>query len=300
MGDAQRALVDEAELRHAGLAERQARLKDGRTISVINQPMTDGGFVATHQDITAQQRAERELRSTKNFLDTIIENIPMPLVVKDAQTQKFTFVNQAYEEFIGRRRADVIGRTLHDLYPHEIAQPIVELDDAAVGATRAGAGLIKAEVATQTMRGPRIVNSVRVLVPGEDDAPGHLIAVFEDVTDRRAAEERVVHMALHNTLTDLPNRAHFQARLREAMARVARGERLAVHCLDLDNFKTINDALGHAVGDDLLRAVAARLRACVREADAVARLGGDEFAIIQNPIGDPADAADLAQRLRDA
>jgi diguanylate cyclase (GGDEF)-like protein len=73
-----------------------------------------------------------------------------------------------------------------------------------------------------------------------------------------------------------------------------------VHCLDLDNFKNINDALGHAVGDDLLKAVAARLSACVREIDAVARLGGDEFAIIQNPIEGPADAADLAQRVRDA
>jgi diguanylate cyclase (GGDEF)-like protein len=124
--------------------------------------------------------------------------------------------------------------------------------------------------------------------------------VFEDVTDRRKAEERVVHMALHDALTDLPNRTHFQARLREAMARVARGERLAVHCLDLDNFKNINDALGHAVGDDLLKSVAARLRGCVREIDAVARLGGDEFAIIQNPIDGPADAADLAQRVRDA
>jgi diguanylate cyclase (GGDEF)-like protein len=138
------------------------------------------------------------------------------------------------------------------------------------------------------------------VVRGEDDAPGLLITVFEDVTDRRQAEARVVHMALHDALTDLPNRAHFQARLREAMARVARGERLAVHCLDLDNFKNINDALGHAFGDDLLKSVAVRLRDCVREVDAVARLGGDEFAIIQNPIDGPADAADLAQRVRDA
>jgi diguanylate cyclase (GGDEF)-like protein/PAS domain S-box-containing protein len=289
-----------AYLADGGPVVRQARLRDGRTISIINQPMADGGFVATHQDITTQQRAERELRSTKNFLDTIIENIPMPLVVKDPRTQEFTFVNQAYEEFIGRTRAELIGKTLYDLYPREIAQRIAELDDAAIAAMRIGAGPIKAEVPALTMRGQRVINSVRLMVPGDDDTPGHLITVFEDVTDRRQAEERVVHMALHDALTDLPNRTHFQARLREAMARVARGERLAVHCLDLDNFKNINDALGHAVGDDLLRSVAARLRGCVREIDAVARLGGDEFAIIQNPIDGAADAADLAQRVRDA
>src|SRR5205807_2418134 len=84
-----------AYLADGGPVVRQARLRDGRSISIINQPMADGGFVATHQDITAQQRAERELRSTKNFLDIVTEKIPMPLVVKEPQTQKFTFVNQA-------------------------------------------------------------------------------------------------------------------------------------------------------------------------------------------------------------
>src|SRR5262249_19600581 len=162
---------------------------------------------------------------------------PMPLVVKDPQTQKFTFVNQAYEEFIGRPRGELIGRTLHEIYPGDIAQGIAELDNAAVEAMRTGAGVIKAEVPAATPRRPRIINSVRLVVRGEEDAPGHLITVFEDVTDRRKAEERVVHMALHDALTDLPNRAHFQGRLRTAMARVAGGERLAVHCLDLDNFK---------------------------------------------------------------
>ena len=278
----------------------QSKLVDGRAISVTNLPIAEGGFVATHEDITGRQQAERELRSTKNFLDTIIENIPMPLVVKDPQTQKFTFVNQAYEEFIGRRRDEIIGRTVYDIYPVEHAQYVVDHDNAAAAAAHTtGTSIIKAEVPAQTARGPRVINSLRLMVRVED-APGYLITVFEDVTDRRKAEERVVHMALHDALTDLPNRTHFQARLREAMARVARGERLAVHCLDLDNFKNINDALGHAVGDNLLKSVAARLRGCVREVDAVARLGGDEFAIIQNPIESPGDAADLAQRIRDA
>ena len=278
------------------LVVRHARLKDGRTISITNTPMADGGFVATHQDITGEQRAERELRRTKNFLDTIIENVPMPLVVKDPLTQKFTFVNQAYEEFIGRPRDQVIGRTVYEIFPPESARAVVERDDEAV---RTGKELVRAEFPVTTPSGVRTINTTRLVVRGDDETPGLLIAVIDDVTNRRAAEERIVHMALHDALTDLPNRTHFQARLREAIARVARGGRLAVHCLDLDNFKNINDALGHAVGDQLLKSVADRLRGCVREGDAVARLGGDEFAIIQDPIDGPADAADLAQRIRD-
>ncbi|HLH88303.1 MAG TPA: EAL domain-containing protein [Xanthobacteraceae bacterium] len=278
----------------------QSRLGDGRTINITQLPIPGGGFVATHEDITGRQQAERELRSTKNFLDTIIENIPMPLVVKDPQTQKFTFVNQAYEEFIGRPRENIIGKTVYDLYPVEHAQPIVDQDNAASAAARTGStNLIKAELPALTPRGERIINTLRLAVGGEDETPGHLITVFEDVTDRRKAEEQVVHMALHDALTDLPNRTRFQARLREALARVERGDKLAVHCLDLDNFKNINDALGHAVGDELLKSVAARLRGCVRDVDAIARLGGDEFAIIQCPIEDAADAARLAQRIRD-
>jgi len=276
----------------------QTKLVDGRTVSITNLPIAEGGFVATHEDITGRQQAERELRNTKNFLDTIIENIPMPLVVKDPQTQKFTFVNQAYEEFIGRRRDEIIGKTVYDLYPVEHAQYVVDHDNAAAAA-RTGTGIIKAEFPAMTPRGERIINTLRLVVRGEDDTPGHLITVFEDVTDRRKAEERVVHMALHDALTDLPNRTRFQERLREALARVARGEKLAVHCLDLDNFKNINDALGHAVGDDLLKSVAERLRGCVRDVDAIARLGGDEFAVIQSPLEDAADAARLAQRIRD-
>src|SRR4030088_2010072 len=94
-----------------------ATTSDGRTISITNQPMTDGGFVATHEDITERQRSQRELKSTKIFLDTVIENIPLPLVVKDARTQKFIFVNHAYEDFIGRTRDQLIGLTVHDLFP---------------------------------------------------------------------------------------------------------------------------------------------------------------------------------------
>jgi diguanylate cyclase (GGDEF)-like protein len=129
---------------------------------------------------------------------------------------------------------------------------------------------------------------------------GGWVATHEDITERRQAEAQIAHMAHHDTLTDLPNRVQLREKLGSALLRVRRGEHLAVLYLDLDHFKSINDTLGHSIGDELLKAVANRLRKCVRETDTIARLGGDEFAIIQTAIEQPSDAAILARRVREA
>lgn len=119
---------------------------------------------------------------------------------------------------------------------------------------------------------------------------GGWVVTHEDVSHRQKADAQIVYMAHHDLLTGLANRVLFRQRLEEALKWIIRGERLAVLYLDLDNFKNVNDTLGHPVGDNLLRAVADRLRDCVRETDLVARLGGDEFAVIQTKIAQPADA----------
>jgi diguanylate cyclase (GGDEF)-like protein/PAS domain S-box-containing protein len=129
---------------------------------------------------------------------------------------------------------------------------------------------------------------------------GGWVVTHEDVSHRQKADAQIVHMAHHDSLTGLANRVLFRQRLEEALRWILRGERLAVLYLDLDNFKNVNDTLGHPVGDNLLRAVADRLRDCVRETDLVARLGGDEFAVIQTRIAQPADAERFSRRLRDA
>ena len=112
-------------------------------------------------------------------------------------------------------------------------------------------------------------------------AGGGWVATYEDVSERRATELRLAHMARHDLLTGLPNRLMFEEHLREALAGLGPMDGVAVLCLDLDRFKLVNDTLGHGIGDGLLKLVAARLRGCVREEDLVVRLGGDEFAIIQ-------------------
>jgi diguanylate cyclase (GGDEF)-like protein len=129
---------------------------------------------------------------------------------------------------------------------------------------------------------------------------GGWVATHEDITERRQAEAQINHMAHHDALTDLPNRVLLREQLEAALLRVRRGEFLAILYLDLDHFKSINDTLGHSIGDELLKTVADRLRRCIRETDTIARLGGDEFAIIQTAIEQPSDAATLARRIRDA
>jgi diguanylate cyclase (GGDEF)-like protein len=126
---------------------------------------------------------------------------------------------------------------------------------------------------------------------------GGFVTTYLDVTEQRRAQALVAHMAHHDPLTNLPNRLLFRDRLQQAVARVRRGETIALLCLDLDRFKPVNDNHGHAAGDELLKAVAERLRAAVRATDTVARLGGDEFVVIQVGIRESAEAATLARRI---
>jgi diguanylate cyclase (GGDEF)-like protein len=139
-----------------------------------------------------------------------------------------------------------------------------------------------------------------LLVSARPMANGGWVTTHEDITARRQAEVQIAHMAHHDALTGLPNRVLLRERLDEAIAHARRGSRVAVLYLDLDHFKSINDTLGHGIGDELLKAVASRLRTCLRETDTIARLGGDEFAIIQGEVGSPSDVATLASRIRDA
>ncbi len=126
---------------------------------------------------------------------------------------------------------------------------------------------------------------------------GGWVATHEDVTEWQRTQSQIERMARHDALTGLPNRVLFRERLNEAVGRSSAGESLAVLCIDLDRFKSVNDTLGHPVGDQLLRAAAQRLCECVRQGDLVARLGGDEFAIIQADAAQPAAAHALAERL---
>ena len=145
------------------------------------------------------------------------------------------------------------------------------------------------------------VNKLRdgrfILVSHQPMANGGWVAIHQDISEQKRAEEKIEHMAHHDALTNLPNRMFLREQLKRGLSAVKRGETLAVLCLDLDHFKQVNDTLGHSVGDALLRAFAQRLRECTRDTDVVGRPGGDEFAILQSGVEQPTSATILAQRI---
>jgi diguanylate cyclase (GGDEF)-like protein/PAS domain S-box-containing protein len=277
---------------------RITEIGDGRTIAVVNQPMEGGGWVATHEDITERRQAELERDRAKAFLDTVIENVPVTLVVKDAREHRFVLVNRAAEQLWGLPRAGIIGKNDRDLFPKEAADQIEAYDDMVL---QSGDQLFVDEHPLHTPgNGTRLVTSKRLAILGPSGEPEYLLGVIEDITERRQAEERIAHLAHHDPLTDLSNRAAFNEHLDAVVARATRsGEPFALLAVDLDRFKEVNDVFGHSVGDALLCEVAVRLKAAADGAF-VARLGGDEFTLVCETGPQPATAEILAARLQAA
>ncbi|MBO0758840.1 MAG: EAL domain-containing protein, partial [Bradyrhizobiaceae bacterium] len=249
------------------------------------------------KDVTSLQRAEKQREQGQRFLHAIIENIPVSIVVKQPRNPRYVFINRAAEDLFGVSREDMVGRTAHDVLTKRSAD-LVDADDQKLFDAPHQLFFHSHELETRA-NGVHKVASKRLAIFGDKGEPEYMLGLIENITDRARAEERIAHMAHHDALTDLPNRALLRERLEAALAYVRHGDSLAVHYLDLDHFKSINDTLGHTIGDELLKMVAARLRGCVRDTDTVARLGGDEFAIVQIGLRDIKDAADLAQRILD-
>jgi diguanylate cyclase (GGDEF)-like protein/PAS domain S-box-containing protein len=273
---------------------------DGTTIdvSVHSRSMIYAGHNArlvVIYDITERKRAEDNLRHTKKFLDTVIENVPLPIVVKDAREGRYSLVNRASEELLGVSRDKLLGNTPYDVYPRKQANSIIRHDDAAL---RSGRPLLTENYSLHTPHnGIRLITSKRITICDDEGKPQHLLGVIEDVTERKRAEQRIIHMAHYDTLTDLPNRATFNETLETTLNRArTTGKRFAVLSVDLDRFKEANDTYGHLVGNRLLCEVARRLQTAA-EGGFIARLGGDEFMVIAEDGEQPTTAAALADRL---
>jgi diguanylate cyclase (GGDEF)-like protein/PAS domain S-box-containing protein len=275
------------------------KLGDGRFVSVVHQPMDGGGWVATHEDITVQKSAEQELNETKQFLNLIIENIPVAVVVKDAKTRKFVLVNRAFEAMLDLPQEDLLGRTVFDLYKANDAKLMDESDRECLDGSLA---VRSNEYEVETpMRGSRILTTNRIVIRDTQGDQKYLVVVIDDVTDRRKSEQRIEFMAHHDALTGLVNRPAVVQKIEDAAARQRRrGEAFSVLLLDLDRFKQVNDTLGHPTGDALLREIAIRLKTLLRETDVLARLGGDEFVVIQSGERNQREAASvLSHRILD-
>jgi diguanylate cyclase (GGDEF)-like protein/PAS domain S-box-containing protein len=275
----------------------ETELKNGCFYAISHQPMPEGGWVGTHVDITEQRRAERALNETKQFLDSIIENIPISVVVKDAQTRKYILVNRSFEAMMEMPRRDILGKTAFDIFSRDDAEFIDCADSESAQPDHDS--LYKEYAVEAPTGGQRIQGTRRFVVRDVKGEPKYLIAVIDDITERKRAEHRIAYLAHHDGLTGLANRTALLAKIDDAAARWrSRGEIFNVLLLDLDRFKQVNDSLGHPAGDRLLIEVATRLKDLLDETDVLARLGGDEFAIIQAGDSDTYQAAEsLAERI---
>ena len=268
----------------------EQRLRDGRIVITFHQPLDQGGWVSTFEDVT-------EVRTQNLRFEAAVENMTQGLCMFDAE-QKLIICNKRWLDLFGipralgqpgtAFRAVLEARLANGHYAGRTVDDII----AERAAMRREA---KPKTFEQHLGDGRVIQTYQ-----QPFADGGWVSTFEDVTERRRAEAQIAHMSRHDALTDLPNRVLFREHMEQDLARVRRGEPLAVLCLDLDDFKGINDTLGHAAGDAVLKAVAGRLRDCVRDTDTVARLGGDEFAVLQVGGRQPTHATALAQRIVEA
>lgn len=266
-------------------AERWAHLKaNGETFEVLTygrEVRFDGksAILAIVQDRTEVNAARRQVTDTRSLLDSIVDNLPVGVFVKDMQEDgRYILFNEACSVIVGRATEDVLGSTDRTIFPAAQMAILREQDSRAFDAK----GTITFEETIQGLDGvQRILRTAKKALPApEGSPPRYLLGISQDVTEERAFEAKLAYMAMNDSLTGLPNRAAFAQHIELHAAAATATAPIALLYLDVDHFKHINDSKGHAAGDTLLCQVAKRLSALAQEGDLVARLGGDEFALV--------------------
>jgi diguanylate cyclase (GGDEF)-like protein len=264
------------------MTERNAHYEppDGRVIDIQRTPTPDGGWVATHEDITVRKRGEQllaekaaELKATNLRFDAALNNMSQGLCMFDAE-QRVVVSNARYGDIYHLGRDQIKpGTSLRQILEYR-RQKGTHFNVAPETYLTQN---VKAAKEVLERADGRVVAIARHAMPN-----GGWLTTHEDITDRARNEKRIAFLAQHDLLTGLANRALFSEKLEDAAQRLQRhGTTFTVLMLDLDKFKNVNDTLGHSAGDQLLVEVAQRLQTSIRDVDVLARLGGDEFAIIQ-------------------
>lgn len=241
-----------------------------------------------------EKRAELELQNSR--FNAALEHMTHGLAMFDANA-RLVICNRRWRQMYGiPADGAIIGRPFI-----EIVSTIAETGILSQGYEKpqdyVDDVLVRTKSGEASFRLLELSDGRTFAITWQPTQDGGWVSIHEDVTDRRRAEQRIAHMARHDALTNLPNRALLLERLSTSLKEAGERKHVAVHYLDLDRFKTINDTLGHPIGDSLLKAVSGRLWNCVKSRDTVARLGGDEFAIIQVGINNRSEAARLADRV---
>jgi diguanylate cyclase (GGDEF)-like protein len=241
----------------------------------------------------SQQHREQQLSLTleKQRLDTAVNHMTQGLLLFDS-SQRLVICNQRYIEMYGLS-ADVIkpGCSFREVVAHR------KQTGSFTGNVDHYVDRVLRDIGTRNAMVIETPDGRVIQVVNEPLDDGGWVATHEDITERRLVEERITHLAHYDALTDLPNRALFREQIKLELPHATAERQLAVLYIDIDEFKSVNDSLGHLIGDELLKSVAKSLRGCVRETDFIARLGGDEFAVVQTSVREPGEVTDLAERI---
>ena len=275
------------------------------TLSTSKQPLRDfdGRIIGTFgisRDITARKIAERELIARTAELDrvgrelrTLLDSSPDPMARFDREL-RHTYTNPAAQAVSGTSAEQLLGRTVREL---GLTEEFAEEWEAALREVLATGEATEREFNVAIADEQRFLHSRFVPELVEGGEVTSVLAVSRDLTERRRIEEALAEQAVRDPLTGLANRTLLVSRIRQAIELGGASGRLAVLFLDLDRFKLVNDSLGHAAGDELLIAVAERLREAVRRGDLVARFGGDEFVVLCEDVEGRTEAAAIAERI---
>jgi diguanylate cyclase (GGDEF)-like protein len=275
----------------AEVTEKERRDEIGRMAAALE--IFRANTIEMRRLDTANAIVDRKMREQSVQLNTAVNNMRQGLLMFDANGRLIVSNRQYAEMYRLPPEAVVPGITVHRLLELRVQAGTFAGDaEQFVRDTL--------ENNTQVPKATKLPDGRTIALAVEYMEGGGWVATHEDITEGKIAEAKIEYMAHHDALTGLSNRTAFRARMEEAIARSRRGVQFAVHCLDLDRFKIVNDTLGHAVGDDLLQAVSRRLTGCLRDIDSLARLGGDEFVILQEGVERQDDAAALASRIIEA
>jgi len=275
-------------------ATNEAAFADGRRVLELAQALT-----ALKKNTDELLQRKKQLQQLNRWFDVALNNMARGLSMFDSD-QRLIVCNKLYREIYDLpTKLTRPGTSLSKILRYHVKQQTGRDDPHEVRQQQDWiekhvAKLLRGETFTYTqqLKSGRIVQ-----VTNQPLAGGGWVDIQEDITERRKAEQRITWLARHDPLTETANRMYFSEELEHALKQLSSGSGFALHWIDLDHFKQINDGLGHPAGDAILKSVAKRLKASVRAQDLVARLGGDEFAVIQTGVTTPSEVLELTKRL---
>ena len=280
------------------LDNNEKKLHETYKAPVINETGEVIGTTGYTREITEIQKCLFESRELNDFFNSVIDNIPIMLFLKDAKDLRFQMVNKAAEELIGLPREQLVGKTDYDVFPKNQAEFFVKKDREALNNL---ANLFIEEERITSKNKKKIISTKKLPILNKNGVPEYILGISEDITNKKQMEKIIKNLAYYDEITNLPNRNLFRDRFKIAVEYAKRNnKKIMIAMIDFDKFKKINDRYGHDIGDKLLKNYAARIKKLLRKTDTFARFGGDEFIMFLSDFYNTEDMKKSAEKILDS